>query len=371
MKKKVQAALKGFLTTYALTTTFHAPFYTFQYETIFDYIIVSIYELIGEYRLEFVLIWMLTAVFYGQVENKPDLKKFSSKLLAGFFSACLLFGRSYHELASWDYCLGSPVNFVKFMLAFLGYGYLFRVIIGVGYQFLQNCSFVEEREHFFSRHAFWKCFLVLAVVYGLVVLVSYPGTLCWDTAGQIEQVLNDTGYSAHHPLAHTLLVGGLTKLGYVLFGAYEPGLFLYMIVQVVMLAAALASTIVVLAKRNVKGKWLAGLLGLYCITPVYTNIVSIAIKDVPYCAFVIGYGICFALLLESPECIKEKKFIVCFVLMQLGVILFRNNGMPMVLLSGLGALIYLFRKYTRRERLQYCASAFAVSILVGKLVSHH
>ena len=29
----------------------------------------------------------------------------------------------------------------------------------------------------------------------------------------------------------------------------------------------------------------------------------------------------------------------------------------------------MFRKYTRRERLQYCASAFAVSILVGKLVS--
>ena len=102
MKKKVHAALKGFLTTYALTTTFHAPFYTFYFETVFDYIIASIYELLGEYQLEFVLIWMLTGVFYYHMGEKTDLKKHSSGVLAGFFSVCLLFGRSYHELANWD-----------------------------------------------------------------------------------------------------------------------------------------------------------------------------------------------------------------------------------------------------------------------------
>ncbi len=369
MKKKVQAALKGFLTTYALTTTFHVPFLLSHFETVFDYIIASIYELLGEYQLEFVLIWMLASVFYHWVSEKIEIKEYSSAVLSGFFAVCLLFGRSYHELASWDYCLGSPVNFLKFCLALSGYGVLFRAVMGVASQFLRSNVFVGDEKHFFSKNAFLKSFFILAGIYGLVVLVSYPGTLCWDTAGQIEQVIGNVGYSAHHPLTHTLLVGGLTKLGYILFSAYEPGLFLYMIVQVVMLAAALASTIAVLAKRNVKCKWLAGMLVLYCITPVYTNIVSIAIKDVPYCAFVVGYGVCFALLLETPGYIRNKKFVLCFVLMQLGAILFRNNGIPMVLLSGLGALVYLFRKYTWKERLQYCMSAFVVSIAVGRLIS--
>jgi len=368
MTKKVKAALKGFLTAYALTTVFHEPFSLHHFETVFDYIIASVYELLGEYRLEFVLIWLLASVFYGCLENAIDLKKNASGLLAGFFAVCLLLGRSYYELASWDYCFGSPVNLVKSVLTFLGYGYLFRILIGIVRHFLRKWQFVGEEQHFFSEHAFWKVFVILSAVYGLVVLICYPGTLCWDTTGQIEQVVTGTGYSAHHPLAHTLLVGGLTKLGYLVFGAYEPGLFVYMILQVVMLAAALSATVAVLAARKVRFPWLAGLVALYCVSPIYSNIVSVAIKDVPYCAFVIGYGVCFILLLERPEYIKNKKFLGCFVLMQLGAILFRNNGLPMVLLSGLGALVYLFKKYTWKERLQYCLGAFAVSIVVGRLI---
>ena len=41
-----------------------------------------------------------------------------------------------------------------------------------------------------------------------------------------------------------------------------------------------------------------------------------------------------------------EKFMTCFVLFQMGAILFRNNGMPMVLLSGLVSLVYMFKKYT-------------------------
>ncbi len=369
MKKKVQNLVKGFLTTYALTTTFHVPFSVSQFESTLDYIIASVYELLGEYQFEFVLIWILASLFYHYIDTKADVKAGSSKLLAGFFAVCLLFGRSYHELASWDYCMGSPVNFVKFILAFLGYGSFFYVGMAVIYDFFKKSRFVGDGEHFFSKKPFLKAFLILAAVYGLVVLISYPGTLCWDTVGQIEQVTKGTGFSSHHPLAHTLLVGGLTQLGYLICGAYEPGLFAYMIVQVIMLAAALAATIAVLAKRSVRPKWLTGLLVLYCITPVYTNIVSVVIKDVPYCAFVIGYGICFALMLEKPEYINNKKFVLCFILMQLGAILFRNNGLAMVLLSGAAALIYLFRKYNWKERLQYCLSAFVISIAVGKLIA--
>ncbi len=379
MKKRMWVGAKGFLTAYALTAVFHEPFYPSYFETIFDYIIASVYELLGQYQLEFVLIWILSSVLYTWVEERAaksdaekmgrQTEKYASKLLAAFFSGCLLLGRSYHELDSWNYIFGSPVNFVKSAMAFAGFGQLIYTLMGCVGQFLHATEFQGKENKLFGRRAFLKSFLILSAVYGLVVFIAYPGTLCWDTVGQIEQVVKGSGYSAHHPLMHTFMVGGLVKLGYMIFGAYEPGLFLYMLLQVVMLAAALASTIAVLSKRNVKDKWLAGLLLLYCITPIYTNIVSIAIKDVPYCAFVIGYGVCFALLLEKPALIQDRRFVVCFVLMQLGAILFRNNGLPMVLLSGLGALLYLFKKYDRKKRLQYCLAAFGVSIAVGKLVS--
>jgi len=369
MKKQLLQGLKGFFTTYALTTVFHTPFFSHEYETFLDYIIASVYEILGEYQFQFVLLWILSTSFYHYADSKWDIKSGSSKFLACFFSLCLLFGKSYHDLASWDYCFGSAINFIKFCLCFCGYTTLFYTLIGIICQSLTNLSLTDDKDHFFMHHAFAKAFAILAIVYFIPTLISYPGTLCWDVIGQIEQVTKNTGYSAHHPLAHTLLVGGLTQLGYNLFGTYEPGLFVYMIIQVLMLAAALAMTIAILAKRNVKCIWLCSLLLLYCISPIYTNIVSVAIKDVPYSAFTIGYGVCFFLLMENPSYLHSKKYIGFFLLMQLGTILMRNNGLVMILLTGVLSLIYIWEKYNTKEKIQYCLSSFVLSIVLGTLLS--
>lgn len=50
----------------------------------------------------------------------------------------------------------------------------------------------------------------LAVFFSLSLLVgrSYQEIGGWDAVGQIQQVVGQAGYSMHHPLAHTLLMGG-------------------------------------------------------------------------------------------------------------------------------------------------------------------
>lgn len=373
MKNKVLLAVKGFLTAYALTTEFHRPLVAAHYESTLDFLIASVYELLGEYNLMFLMIWVLAMAFYHLFEKKVVPKKNTSYVLAGFFSACLLLGRSYHETASWVYCFGSVVNGLKTLMAFAGFAYLIYVGLAVVYDFIKNTRFVEDSDtaktHFFTKRSFLKAFLILTIVYGAVVLVSYPGTLCWDTLGQIEQVTKGTGYSTHHPILHTLIVGGLSQLGYVVFGSYDIGLFVYMLLQVVMLAIAMAATIGVLAKRGMKACWLWGLLFLYCAAPIYTNIVSVAIKDVPYNAFVVGYVICFALLMEEPRRIKNVKFLLAFVAVQMGAILFRNNGLVMVLLSGIVAFVWLFKKYNWKERIVSLVALFGASIAVAKLIT--
>lgn len=368
MKQKIKMLLQGFFVAVALTSKFHMPLQTSAYETKLDYIIASIYELLGEYNFQFVLVWILGTVFFYFMRDKVVRKKNTSILLAGFFSLCLLFGRSYYETDSSAYVLGSVVNFVKSVFVFAGYFCLIYVLLALIFDFFKNTSFIDEKSHFFSEKAFLKSVIILSVVYGIVILISYPGTLCWDVIGQIEQVTKGTGYSTHHPLFHTLLVGGLTSLGQTVFGSYEVGLFLYMLLQMAMFVLALSFTISTLAKRGLKAGYLVALLVLYCVTPLYTNIVSVAIKDVPYCAFVIGYVVLFAQLLETPDKIKNKKFLCGFVLLQIGVILSRNNGLPLVLLSGLLAFIYLYKKYNLKEKIVYLLSGFVLSIGTAKLV---
>lgn len=369
--KKVPAVglfLKSFLTAYALTAVFHAPLNPSFYETKIDYLIASIYELLGTYDFKFLLLLIVLFCFYRYLSSKAMPKMRSCALLATFFAFCLLLGQSYYETGTWEYCFGSFVNFLKFSFSLAGYAVLFCALTAFLCFLLDTHRFTDEGVHFFTRRAFLKSFLILLLAYLPFVILSYPGNLCWDVIGQIEQVITDVGYSTHHPLVHTLIVGGFVQAGQVLFHSYEIGLFLYTLFQTALLAAALAATIAVLAGRKAKFSLLLTLLLLYCITPVYSNAASTALKDIPFCAFVIGYVISLALLAEKPDLLKSKKFTALFILLQIGVVLLRNNGLYVVLLSGIGCFVFLFKKYQLRERILCFFSVFAGSILISKII---
>ena len=368
MKEKSMQFIKGFLTAYALVTVFHAPLTGEAYETGMDFCIASIYELLGEYDFKFLLIGIACSFFYLYFKKFHMDKKSSHPVLACFFAVCVLLGNSYHEAGNWEYCFGSIVNFIKTGLAFAGYAFLFyELLLGADF-FLQKGQIVDEKEHFFSKKPFLKVFFILCAAYLPFLLLSYPGNLCWDVIGQIEQVIFDTGYSAHHPIVHTLMVGGFVKLGDILFHSYEIGLFMYMLLQLVLFVSALAATVAFLAKRKVRFSVLTALVVLYAIAPVYSNMASTAVKDVPFISFIIGYLICFSMLIENPQKIKSFKFIACFILLQLGVILFRNNGLYVVCPAGIAAICFLWKKYNVKERIGSILVFFAASIVISKLL---
>lgn len=362
---------KSFLTAYALCTAFHAPLAPGQYETFIDYAIASIYEILGEYDLRFFLLLLLAAVFYRFAHRRlegTEQDGRSSALLAGFFALCLLFGQSYHLAADSSYILGSPVNLLKSALSFGGYAGLFRALIGLVWQAMDSHGFTGGGEHFFSRHAFSRSFLILAGAYLPFLLLAFPGNLCWDAIGQIEQVMGSVGYSTHHPLFHTLIMGGLVKAGQTLFHSPEIGLFVYMLLQDAMLAAALAATIGVLSRRGASFPLLLTLQALYCVTPVYSNMASTAVKDVPFAACMILYCLWLALLLEEPRRIHSRRFVISFFLIQVSVILLRNNGLYVVVLSGIAGFLFLFRKYGLRERLRFLLAGFGASVLTARVI---
>ncbi len=402
----VKLFLMSFLTAYALSAAFHAPLDPSAYETTIDFMIASIYELLGEYDLKFFLLLLLCTGFYslrtrasettaseipaaqtttcGTLMQKspavtasvPEATAASKTAgrnagsgLAIFFSLCLLLGQSYHLAGDGSYCLGSAVNIIKFTLSLTGFSLLFRRLIQFCCDFLDSRDFVSRKPHFFTRHAFLKSFLILSAAFFPFLLLSFPGNLCWDAIGQIEQVLGDAPYSTHHPLFHTLIMGGFVKGGSLLLHSPEAGLFLYMLFQDALLVAALAATIAVLSRRGAHLGLLICLLLIYCVTPVYSNMASTAVKDIPYSAFTLAYTIGLALLLEKPERIRNKRFALLFLSVQTGVILFRNNGIYVILLSGIGCLFFLFRRYrTIKERLLCLLTSFGGSILAAQLI---
>lgn len=370
MKERISSIIKSFLTAYALTVTFHAPIPAEYYADKIDFIIASVYELLGTYNFTFILIGILAFFCFEKYRLRRMTGSLYSNMVAAFFAVALLLGNSFYETNSWTYCFGSIVNFIKTGVAFTGYFVMLRVVVDFIFEGLDKARITSDKKHFFSKNAFWKCFGILSAVYLVVLILSFPANLCWDVIGQIEQVtVEGTGFSEHHPLIHTLLVGGLTKLGEVAFGSKEIGLFVYMLVQNFMLISALSATVAVLAKRRVRFGILLCLLLVYCISPIYTNLASTAIKDVPFAAFTVGYMIFYGLLLEDPKRITKAKFIIPFILVQMGTVFMRNNGLPWILFCGVIAVIYLWRKYNTKERILSVVTLVAAGVLIAKLVT--
>lgn len=358
--------LKAFAFAVALTAVFQTPLEIGQFSEKIDFITANIYDLLGSYNFNFWIVFAVGFFFYKCTEDKTKELKMQYIVIASFFAVFLMFGKSYYEVGSWSYIFGSVTNFVKSVVVMLGYSFFLQRVLCLFSGYLETLDGKGEGKHFFSTHAFWKAFAILAVWYGLFVLVSYPGNLCWDVIGQIEQVLKGS-YSEHHPLAHTLIVGGFVKLGEVVFHSYEIGLFLYMLLQVAMFAAALAFTVTVLVKRGLKAWMIWLVMAIYMFTPIYSNLASTAIKDIPYVAAVIGYLVCLTLCVENFELLKNKKFFAGFIALQVAVILFRNNGLVMVLLAGVGICLYGIKKVSLKESVRRMFAFFLAGIVIATL----
>ena len=378
-REKIIRLVKAFLISFACTIQFHSPLNPADYEERVNYLLAEAAELLGNYRFQTVLFFVLVFGFLTWADKrKKKHAAFKDLLLPAFFAGCLYLGRSYQETNSWAYCFGSAVNLVKFLVAFAGMTILLSYVIALlleGYERVSTSSWqCKISRMLFEKHCFIKIFCLLLLLWLPVILLSFPGNICYDVIGQIEQGVGRAPYSAHHPLLHTLLVGGLVELGHRLFDSYEIGLFVYILVQAILLAAALATSVAWLSRQDFrKGKAshpiLLLLLGIYVCSPMYSNMVSTAIKDIPFVAFVIWYVIGLAEIWLHRDRLKQPLFVVGFLLVQVFMSLLRNNGFYVLVLTGLVLCVAWWKESDRKARCRNIFLLFLVPVLLSKLCS--
>ncbi|MBR3795902.1 MAG: hypothetical protein IKK34_07740 [Clostridia bacterium] len=201
-----------------------------------------------------------------------------------------------------------------------------------------------------------RAFLMILACYMPMLLITFPGSFAYDVPFQLEQVFTGK-YSSHHPLAHTLLLGGLVKLGHHI-GNINLGAALYTAIQMAALAACFALTCASISRQSGAraARWAAAFFALY---PLHMMMAVNATKDVLFSGlFVLTLALVReALLVERPGVKLAAGIALCGA----GMLLLRNNA-----LYAMAVWLVLLLAMHRRRALRVAAvSLVAVVLCMG------
>lgn len=300
---------------------------------------------------------------------KPLMKSFYQRnnyvwicrIPAVLFSMFMIIGYSFHMQDSYyllfgDWDLGQTC---KTILQFIGYYNLFYMSLEHFYYFIfEKCVSCKEDGSTFinamlDKRPILAPFCILSICWLPFLIAFFPGFIQGDTPDQIRQFFgmadNTSDYlnlineemvlNNHHPVIHTLLLGGCFKVGHVL-GSDNLGIFLYVIIQYVILAMAISFGLYYLKKLQLSHLVRAGILAFYALVPIFSNYALLTTKDVYYSIGLLGFVIFLAdLSINDFAFYNNKRYLCIYVISCIVAVLFRHNGIYVLLISLLGVLI--------------------------------
>ena len=198
----------------------------------------------------------------------------------------------------------------------------------------------------FNTHPFLISFIVIIIGWLIYIIAFYPCIMSPDPSFQILQYFGiDNKYSTyvnlidknviltnHHPVIHTLLIGSCLKIGLSLFNSTNIGLFIYSIIQIMILASTLSYTIKFMKELNLNIKYRLTCLIIYAFVPVFAFYAMSPVKDVIFGCLIILYIISIYKFIKTKDKLAIKDIIKEIILLIL-ITLFRNNGFHIIILS--------------------------------------
>ena len=207
-----------------------------------------------------------------------------------------------------------------------------------------------------GRFSAKKAFGVILACYVPMLLVMLPGSFAYDVPFQLEQAFTGR-YSTHHPLLHTLLLGGCVKLGHAI-GNINLGAALYTVLQMTGLAACFAASCASIARQSGAraAKWSAAFFAVY---PLHMMMAVNATKDVLFSGL---FALTLALAREAMTAERmDGKLAAGIAGAGAGMMLLRNNALYAVAAWVLLLLVMYRRRALRGVGATLVAMALCVT----------
>lgn len=275
-------------------------------------------------------------------------------ILSVIFSLLSVFGYSYENYGNASLIFKNSLNIGLSLLVLIVLFFLFKVSISKLYSWLDKKKMIDDNKNkkkgkfrkIFNSHPFIVSMIFMLICWLPYIISFYPAILSPDPSFQIKQFFGiDNKYSTyvnlidpnviitnHHPVIHTLLLGNCLKIGNII-GNDNFGLFIYSFIQILVLSSVLSYTIKYMNKLNVPYKLKLLFLLIYSFVPMFPFYSMSAVKDVIFTSLVILYIILIYDIFKNKELGISNKKIFYMVFLMILLVLFRNNGIHMIMLS--------------------------------------
>lgn len=272
---------------------------------------------------------------------------FSSATTLGlFFDSGITFANvSLRDALIWIFCAAVLAEPVRRLLRLICRGLARWADREKAQAVLRGEASPRKRPFLSDRPA--RCFLfslgLILLCWLPVWLAYFPGLWNYDP-WQVDQVLSGV-YSKHHPLLHTLLLGGCYRFA---LAKGNPSLapLIYSAVQGGICASVFALAAVFIRQRTNSTLFFVLSLLFFALFPVHPILGISTTKDTLFSALILLAGLIFLLAEESAPG-RRKLFAAAEIPVLALVILFRNNARYCFFLLILVCLVRVKRKQWR------------------------
>lgn len=318
-----------------------------------------------------IIFFILTYWLFKEIAKSTNKRlKICSMLLAILLAAFEIVGNTVDNFSDLSGIIESQITIIKSAIKWFGYSILFYGVIANIFKKLEEKDFSKGTTKWFTnnkRTFFWVWGLIF-ISWIPYFLNYYPGVITADSMGQICQSLGIYNLTNHHPVFHTFFISIFMNIGKA-FGNYNLGVAIYSLVQMLVASSIFSFTIYYMSKRKVDIKFRILTLLFYAFYPV-NGIYSITMwKDIPFAIAMLIFTIMMTeIAINKDYFMKSKGKNVLFIISMILVILFRNNGLYVAILT-IPCLFIFARKYYKKLIIISCIVLAVYAIWKGPVFS--
>ena len=298
------------------------------------------------------LVLMLFYLLHEKLSKRSKNSNFIISIIIGSIISLLhVLGFGIYYYNSLDFIFYNFSCFLKFILKYCYYSFIYISFINTLYEYISTKSFKSKEKDFKLLGSNRKDYLVRTIIIILFYLPyflnEFPGIFTIDSVNEMNySVTSLNNLVNHHPVFHIYLIALFIKIGFVFSKSINAGIALYSVVQ--MLVCSFIFSYIISFLDEYKVNRMIKLIAFFFIL-LYPPFAAYSItmwKDIPFALGMVLFVAQMIRVFTSKDYLKSKYNILKILLLSIIVVLFRNNGIYVIVIS---FIIYtMFNKANRK-----------------------